>query len=51
MILELCDGKRTISEMIIELRQAFPSAEAERMTAEVTGFLQRLQAKGAIELL
>jgi hypothetical protein len=51
MILELCDGQRTISEMIIELGRAFPSTETERMTVEVTGFLERLQEKGAIELL
>jgi coenzyme PQQ biosynthesis protein PqqD len=50
-ILELCDGQRSISEMIIKLRQAFPSADAERMTAEVTEFLQRMMEKGAIELL
>jgi pyrroloquinoline quinone biosynthesis protein D len=51
MILELCDGKRTISEMIVELGRAFPSVETERMTAEITEFLQRMMAKGAIELL
>jgi hypothetical protein len=37
--------------MIIELGHAFPSVETERMTAEVTEFLERLLAKGAIELL
>lgn len=50
-ILELCDGQRSIEEIVIELGQTFPSADRERMGAEVTGFLQRLQEKGAIELL
>jgi pyrroloquinoline quinone biosynthesis protein D len=50
-ILELCDGQRSIDEIIIQLGQTFPSADRERMAAEVTGFLQRLQEKGAIELL
>jgi pyrroloquinoline quinone biosynthesis protein D len=50
-ILELCDGQRSIEEIIIELGQTFPSADSERIGAEVTGFLQRLQEKGAIELL
>jgi len=50
-ILELCDGQRRIDEIIVELGQAFPSADRERMEAEVMGFLQRLQEKGAIELL
>src|ERR1700685_4418027 len=46
-ILELCDGQRTIDEIVAELGQTFPSADRERMAAEVTGFLQRLQEKGA----
>jgi pyrroloquinoline quinone biosynthesis protein D len=50
-ILELCDGQRSIDEIIVELGQTFPSADPELMKAEVAGFLQRLQEKGAIELL
>jgi pyrroloquinoline quinone biosynthesis protein D len=50
-ILELCDGQRSIDEIIVELGQTFPSANRDRMGAEVTGFLQRMQEKGAIELL
>jgi pyrroloquinoline quinone biosynthesis protein D len=50
-ILELCDGKRSIDEIVVALGQSFPSAAPERMATEVTGFLQRLQEKGVIELL
>jgi pyrroloquinoline quinone biosynthesis protein D len=50
-ILELCDGQRSIDEIIVELGRTFPSADGGRISAEVTGFLQRLQERGAIELL
>jgi len=48
-ILELCDGQRTIGQIIEELCRLFPSAEASQISAEVTGFLDRLQKKGVIE--
>jgi pyrroloquinoline quinone biosynthesis protein D len=50
-ILELCDGQRSIDEIIVELGQTFPSEDPERIRTEAAGFLQRLQEKGAIELL
>ena len=50
-ILELCDGRRTLAEIIEELRRVFPSADPARIAAEATGFLERLHAKGAIEFL
>jgi len=50
-ILELCDGQRTLAEIIEELCRVFPSADRSRIAAEAAGFLERLHAKGAIEFL
>lgn len=50
-ILELCDGKRTVGEIIDELNRRFPSEDASRIGAEVSAFLVRLSERGAIEVL
>ena len=50
-ILELCDGKRTLSEIVDQLCRQFPAADAERIANEMVPFLERLEAKGAIEFL
>jgi len=50
-ILELCDGQRSLSEVINQLQQEFPSAEPSRISAEVVKYLEGLQEKGAIEFL
>ena len=48
-ILALCDGQRTVAEIIDELSRRFPSEDAARIDAEVSAFLARLSARGAIE--
>lgn len=50
-ILELCDGCRSLGEVIAELCGEFPSAEPSIIAAEVNGFLERLREKGAVEFL
>lgn len=50
-ILELCDGQRTLKDVIAELCGEFPSADPSLIAAEVNSFLARLQEKGAIEFL
>jgi pyrroloquinoline quinone biosynthesis protein D len=50
-ILELCDGQRTLGDLIQQLRSEFPDAEPARMSEEMISFLQRLQEKGAIEFV
>jgi pyrroloquinoline quinone biosynthesis protein D len=50
-ILELCDGTRTLTEVVEELCRIFPSADSTRIAAEATTFLERLQAKGTVEFL
>jgi coenzyme PQQ biosynthesis protein PqqD len=49
-IVERCDGRRTIDEIIRELKAEFPSVEPGRIEAEVTTFLERLHQKRVIDL-
>jgi pyrroloquinoline quinone biosynthesis protein D len=50
-ILELCDGQRTMDDLIKQLQSEFPEPEAERISGEVISFLKRLQETGAIEFV
>ena len=50
-ILELCDGKRNVGDVIHQLQVEYPAADASRISAEVMAFLKGLQDKGAIEFL
>jgi pyrroloquinoline quinone biosynthesis protein D len=50
-ILELCDGQRTLADVIGQLQAEYPSAEASKISGEVAAFLEALAAKGAIEFL
>ena len=48
-ILELCDGQRTLGDLIRQLQTEFPGAEPAKISDEVVSFLKHLQEKGAIE--
>lgn len=50
-IVQLCDGQRTLSQVIDQLCQEFESAEAAQIGDEVIDFLQALREKGAVEFL
>ncbi len=50
-ILELCDGKRSLGDLISLLETEYPSAETARLSHEVVSFLEALRDKGAIEFL
>jgi hypothetical protein len=50
MILERCDGQRTVGVIINELCQLFPSENRTRLENEVTELLAHLHRRGAIEL-
>ncbi|MBV8630764.1 MAG: pyrroloquinoline quinone biosynthesis peptide chaperone PqqD [Silvibacterium sp.] len=50
-ILELCDGRRTLAEIVEELYRLFPSADASLIAGEAVSFLERLHAKGTVEFL
>jgi pyrroloquinoline quinone biosynthesis protein D len=49
-ILQLCDGKRAISEILSALSAEFPGAQAGRLEEDTLGFLERLHATRAIDL-
>ncbi|XVQ14004.1 pyrroloquinoline quinone biosynthesis peptide chaperone PqqD [Spirillospora sp. CA-255316] len=42
-ILRLCDGRRTVGDIVAELSAAFPDAPLEE---EVPAFLERIRAEG-----
>ena len=49
MIIERCDGRRTVGNIVDELRGLFPSEDAARIEAEVIALLTRLHGRGAIK--
>ncbi len=48
-ILELCDGKRSLGEIIEELRHRYPLEDAARIATEALAFLARLRDRGVLE--
>lgn len=50
-ILELCNGQRSLGDVIADLCGEFPSADPAQIAWEVTRFLERLREKGAVEFL
>ena len=48
-IVELCDGQRTLSQIVAELQRRFPSADLLRIETETLTLLQRLRDRGVIE--
>ena len=48
-ILELCDGQRTVADVVKELRAQFAHSEAGRIQDEVGRFLERLHDKRIVD--
>jgi pyrroloquinoline quinone biosynthesis protein D len=48
-IVELCNGERTLRQIVEELKQRFDEADASVIETEVVAFLARLRDRGAIE--
>lgn len=48
-IVELCDGGRTLSEIVSELQRHYPSAEPARIEKEAVALLARLRDRGVLE--
>ncbi len=48
-IVELCDGRRSLRQVVQELHQRFPSEDAGRIETEVLAFLTRLRDRGVLE--
>jgi pyrroloquinoline quinone biosynthesis protein D len=50
-IIELCDGQRSLGDVIGHLQAEYRSAESSQISREVTTFLEGLEEKGAIEFV
>jgi pyrroloquinoline quinone biosynthesis protein D len=50
-IIELCDGERSLGDVIGQLQAEYPSAESSQISQQVTTFLAALEEKGAIEFV
>ena len=48
-ILELCDGQRTIEEIVAVLLEKYNNADPQKISAEVTSFLEALQQKRVVD--
>lgn len=48
-ILELCDGKRTVPEIVQELKGRYPPEDAARIETEAVALLSRLRDRGVLE--
>jgi pyrroloquinoline quinone biosynthesis protein D len=48
-IVELCDGERTLAEIVEELRRHYPSAHPARIETEAVALLARLRDRGVLE--
>lgn len=49
-IVELCDGERTLTDIIAELQRRYPSTEPARIEAEAVALLARLRDRGVLEV-
>ena len=48
-ILKLCDGERTVEQIVDTLAQQFVGADRKMIADEVTDLLARLQTRGLLE--
>jgi pyrroloquinoline quinone biosynthesis protein D len=49
LIVELCDGERTLSGIVEELRRRYPGEDATRIQNETEALLAHLRDRGALE--
>jgi coenzyme PQQ biosynthesis protein PqqD len=48
-ILELCNGERPLSEIVLELRHRYPSEDASKIETEAIAFLTRMRDRCVLE--
>jgi len=48
-ILELCDGQRTVQEIVAALSETFSSADPVKIREDVASFLEALQRKRIVD--
>jgi pyrroloquinoline quinone biosynthesis protein D len=48
-IVELCNGERTLADIVEELQRHYPSAQPARIETEAEALLARLRDRGVLE--
>ena len=48
-IVELCNGQRTLADIVEELQRHYPSAQPARIETEAVALLARLRERGVLE--
>lgn len=48
-ILELCDGKRSVQEIVASLALRYTKADSEKIRSDVNAFLESLQQKRIVD--
>ena len=48
-IVELCNGERTLADILEELQRHYPSAQPARIETEAVALLSRLRERGVLE--
>jgi len=48
-ILERCDGQRTFSQIIEDLKKEFGTTDPEKIRADISAFLEQLQRKRIVD--
>ena len=48
-IIERCDGKRTVQEIISELQNLYSKAEPQKIQDDILGYLARLHGQRALD--
>lgn len=50
-IIERCDGKRTVQEIISELQKLYSKAEPQKVEEDILGYLARLHDQRALDFM
>jgi pyrroloquinoline quinone biosynthesis protein D len=48
-VLERCDGKRTLGEIIAEIQKEFGTTDPQKIRADISTFLEQLQRRRIVD--
>jgi pyrroloquinoline quinone biosynthesis protein D len=48
-IVQRCDGKHTVEQIIVELQELYSKAEPEKVKSDILGYLHRLHEQRALD--